>query len=271
MKYSVQQVDIDTYNADGAVPLRGLIAPTQLQRLAAAIEDDIREPGPFFHGYQSDEGLFHGNLRLWETHPTFRDICLHSQLPAIAQTFLGSKKVNLLYDQLFVKEAAMSQRTRWHNDQPYWPIRGWQVLSIWIALDHTTADNGRLEFIRGSHRWNRWFQPETFGKTEAISQYERNTEFEDIPDIEADRDSYDIISWDLEPGDAYLFHAMTVHGAGGNRLASRRRRGYTIRYTGDDVVYDLRPGLSQPLVSDQLIPGQPLDSDRYPVLISSPG
>ena len=271
MSYRVQQADIDAYNTDGVVPLRGLIAPAQLQRLAAAIEDDIREPGPFFHGYQSEEGLFHGNLRLWETHPTFKDICVNSQLPALAQAFFGSDKINLLYDQLFVKEAAMSQRTRWHNDQPYWPIRGWQVLSIWIALDKTTAANGRLEFIRGSHRWNRWFQPETFGKTEIISPYERNPEFEDIPDIEADRASYDIVSWDLEPGDAYLFHAMTVHGAGGNRLENRRRRGYTIRYTGDDVVYDLRPGLSQPLVCDTLVSGQPLDSDRYPVLIPAPG
>ena len=40
-------------------------------------------------------------------------MCLDSQLPALAQAFLGSNKVNLLYDQLFVKEASMSQRTRW--------------------------------------------------------------------------------------------------------------------------------------------------------------
>ena len=269
MSYSICQRDIDAYNEDGVIPLRGLINPEQLEKLAAAIEDDIREPGPFYHGYESDEGIFHGNMRLWETHPTFRDICLNSELPGIAQTFFDSKKINLLYDQLFVKEAAMGQRTRWHNDQPYWPIRGRQVLSFWIALDKTTAENGRLEFIRGSHRWDRWFQPETFGKTGAISQYERNPEFEDIPDIEADRASYDIISWDLEPGDVYLFHAMTVHGAGGNTLNNRRRRGYTIRYVGDDVTYDLRPGLSQPLVYDKLVPGQPLDSDRYPVLINT--
>jgi len=73
----------------------------------------------------------------------------------------------------------------------------------------------------------------------------RNPEFEDIPDIEADRDSYDIICWDLEPGDVYLFHAMAVHGAGGNTLQNRGRLGYAIRCTGDDEVYDLRPGLSQ--------------------------
>lgn len=267
MGYNLEQQEIDAFNRDGVVPLRQLLSRADLDGLAEAIEDDIREPGPFFHGYESDEGRFHGNLRLWETHDTFRELCLNSELPQLAQRFFGSNKINLLYDQLFVKEASMSQRTRWHNDQPYWPIRGRQVLSFWIALDKTTAENGRLEFVRGSHLWDRWFQPETFGKTAAISQYERNPEFEDIPDIEADRDNYDIISWDLEPGDVYVFSAMTVHGAGGNSLNSRRRRGYTIRYTGDDVVYDIRPGLSQPLVCDELTPGGPIDSERYPLLI----
>jgi ectoine hydroxylase-related dioxygenase (phytanoyl-CoA dioxygenase family) len=266
MTYKPRQADIDAYNIDGAVPLRGVVGDADMQRLADAVEDDIRAPGPFYHGYESDEGRFHGNMRLWETHETFRDICLNSDLPGIARAFLGGSKTNLLYDQLFIKEAAMSQRTRWHNDQPYWPIRGWQVLSIWIALDETSDENGRLEFIRGSHRWDRWFQPEVFGKTDAITQYERNPEFEDIPDIEADRDSYDIVSWDLEPGDACLFHGMTVHGAGGNQASDRRRRGYTIRYTGDDVVYDVRPGLSPPLVCEDLEPGEPLDSERYPVV-----
>jgi ectoine hydroxylase-related dioxygenase (phytanoyl-CoA dioxygenase family) len=269
MTFNITQSDIDAYDRDGAIALRGVVGSADLQRLAAAIEDDIQNPGPFYHGYESDEGRFHGNLRLWETHETFRDICLNSDLPVIAQTFFGGSKTNLLYDQLFVKESCMSQRTRWHNDQPYWPIRGWQVLSIWIALDETTAENGRLEFVRGSHKWGRWFQPEVFGKTDAISQYERNPEFEEIPDIEADRDSYDIISWDLQPGDVYLFHAMTVHGAGGNTVSDRRRRGYTIRYTGDDVVYDVRPGLSQPLVSDDLQAGQPMDSERYPVVAAA--
>lgn len=267
MHYRIRQSDIDAYYRDGAVPLRGVVDRGWLTRLAAAIEDDIREPGPHFHGYDSDEGRFHGNMRLWETHPTFREFCLESHLPRIAQAFFGSRKVNLFYDQLFVKEANMRQRTRWHNDQPYWPILGFQVLSIWVALDKTTAANGRVEFVRGSHRWNRWFQPEPFGKTAAVAAYERNPDYEDIPDIEADRDRYDIVSWDLDPGDAYLFHAMTVHGAGGNTRPDVRRRGYTVRYTGDDVIYDERPGLARPLLNDRVGNGDPLDSERYPVVL----
>jgi ectoine hydroxylase-related dioxygenase (phytanoyl-CoA dioxygenase family) len=268
MTYSLSSVEIQAFEQDGAVPLRGVVDSSQLARIAAAVDEDMRNPGPFFHGYETEEGRFHGNLRLWETNDVLREVCLRSDLPFIAQQVFGAKKINLLYDQLFVKESGMGQRTRWHNDQPYWPIRGWQVASIWIALDKTTADNGRLEFVQGSHRWERWFQPETFGKTADISPYARNPDYEDIPDIEAQRDDYNIVSWDLEPGDVYLFHAMTVHGAGGNQHQRRPRRGYTIRYVGDDVTYDGRIGVSEPLLCDTLRDGEPLDSERYPVIIN---
>ena len=268
MNFIVQQSDIDSFNDDGAVALQSVVDDEWLERIAVAIDDDIRDPGPFYHGYETDDGVFHGNLRLWESHESFRAICLESHLPQIAQQFLRSDKVSLLYDQLFVKESQMSQRTRWHNDQPYWPIRGWQIVSIWIALDRTTAENGRLEFIRGSHKWKRWFQPEVFGKTAAVSSYERNPDYEDMPDIEANRDAYDIVSWDLQPGDVYVFHGLTVHGAGGNASRNRRRRGYTVRYMGDDVCYDTRPGTSKAIRCEALKDGDPVTCEQFPLIIN---
>ena len=89
---------------------------------------------------------------------------------------------------------------------------------------------------------------------------------EDIPDIEAHREDYQIISWDLEPGDVYVFHGMTVHGSPGNSTQTRRRRGYAVRYVGDDVSYDDRPGVSKPLLNSELSTGGPLDSAQYPVI-----
>ena len=87
---------------------------------------------------------------------------------------MRSDRVNLLYDQFFVKESDTPNTTRWLNDQPYWPIRGRQVLSFWFSPDPVTAETGALEFIRGSHRWDKWFQPERFGDTTAHDHYERN-------------------------------------------------------------------------------------------------
>jgi len=253
------------YERDGVVALRQVVDAEWRERLAAAIEDDIRRPGPYYHGYATaGAGRFHGNLRLWEHHPTFREFCLNSPLPEIARQLLGSRKLNLLYDQLFVKEPGTANRTRWHNDQPYWAVRGWQVLSFWIALDRTTLETGALEFVRGSHHWRRWFQPEAFGRNAAQDEYERNPDYEPMPDIDTARGQYDIVSWTLEPGDVYAFHGLTVHGAGGNTTSHQRRRGYTVRYTGDDAVYDARPGTNVHLRNPDLSDGQPLDSRQYP-------
>lgn len=263
----VDEALIGKFEADGALVLRGIVSKEWLARIAEAIDRDIAEPGPFVQGYVSEDGngKFHGNLRTWEHDPDFRDFCLNSPLPQTAAALLRSDQVNLLYDQLFVKEPGTANPTRWHNDQPYWPIRGRQVLSFWMSPDPVTRESGALEFIRGSHRWDKWFQPERFGDTNAHDDYERNPDYVPIPDIDAARNTHDIVSWDLEPGDMYVFHALTVHGAGGNLRSDCRRRGYTVRYTGDDIRYDTRPGTNANLRSDGFTDGDGLTPPHYPV------
>ena len=192
MGYHVPEEERDAFNGDGAVPLRGVVREEWLEVLAAGIERDISRPGPFFHGYVPDNGIgrFHGNIRLWENDSEMRRFCTNGPLISVASQFFESSKVNLFYDQLFVKEPGTVNRTRWHNDLPYWPIRGTQIMSFWVALDEVTVESGALEFIQGSHLWDIWFQPETFGKTSGHGEYERNPDYVDIPDIETARNEY---------------------------------------------------------------------------------
>ena len=266
----ISESDRIAYQDDGVAVLRGVVSAAQVDSLRLAIERDIEKPGPYFHGYEPENGRgrFHGNLRLWEHDDTFRKFCLSSELPQLARQFFGDGPVNLLYDQLFVKEPGTENRTRWHNDQPYWPVSGSQVISFWIALDDVSAENGAMEFVRGSHRWDRWFQPRQFGET-ATEAYEENPDYEEMLDIESSRNDYDIVTWDLKPGDCYVFNGMTVHGALGNASSQIRRRGYTVRYTGDDVRYDPRVGTSKPLHNAALNVGDRLDSDSYPLILSN--
>jgi ectoine hydroxylase-related dioxygenase (phytanoyl-CoA dioxygenase family) len=262
---NVSQSDIDAFHEDGAIALRQVVSSQWLEVLAQAVEDDIAKPGPFYHGYEPEDGQgrFHGNLRTWESHQGFRAFCLESPMAALAGKIMNSDKVNLLYDQLFVKEPGTTNPTRWHNDQPYWPMDGYQVLTIWVALDRTTQDTGALNFVRGSHKWGRFFQPEVFGKT-ATAAYESNPDYEPMYDVDAQHAPEDIISFDLAPGDVYVFHGLTLHGAGGNHSQNARRRGYAVRYTGDDVTYSTRVGTNAGLRLASKRDGEPLDSEQYP-------
>ena len=67
-----------------------------------------------------------------------------------------------------------------------------------------------------------------------------------IPNIEADRSEYDIISFDLEPGDAVVFSFLTVHGAPPNPSSDRRRRAFSARVLGGDPRWAIRSGPTSP-------------------------
>jgi hypothetical protein len=90
---------------------------------------------------------------------------------------------------------------------------------------------------------------------------------EQLPDIDAHRDEYNILSWVLEPGDALLFHARTVHGARGNKSPNTARRAITTRWCGDDVVF--RPlGKQMPIPWQHgLQSGDPLSGSVFPQVL----
>ena len=88
---------------------------------------------------------------------------------------------------------------------------------------------------------------------------------EPMPDIKATRDNYENVGWELEPGDALLFHRLRVHCAGGNLRPDVRRRGYAIRHTGDDVVYDTQLDTNEANPSETHAHMDILDSDQFPI------
>ncbi|MEA2815336.1 MAG: hypothetical protein QOI93_3033, partial [Rhodospirillaceae bacterium] len=148
---------------------------------------------------------------------------------------MASGSVDFFYDQLFVKEPGTAHPTPWHQDQPYWPVKSWQITSVWIALDPIDRSNGAVEFIAGSHRWGVSYRPTPFRKGHEIKF--TDSDLVPIPDIDADRTKYDTRWWEMAPGDCLVFHAMIVHGAPGNDTPGARRRGLSLRYTGDDARY----------------------------------
>ncbi len=168
------------------------------------------------------------------------------------------------HDHVLVKEPGTTQRTPWHQDQPYYNVAGAQTCSVWLPVDPVSRA-ATLEFVAGSHR-GPWLMPRTFMDNQA--KWFPEGALEDLPDIESDRAAYEIIGWELEPGDAVFFNMLTLHCAGGVE-GPRRRRVLSLRYLGDDVTHAPRPWKTSPDfpgLADELDDGAPMDHPLFPVV-----
>lgn len=263
MSAKVTNEDIEAYERDGATVLRQVFPQNWIEKMRAGVEIAMAEPGPYSEDYtpEGQSGRFFGDLDIWSRHAAFRDFALNSPAAEISAQIMGAGRINFFYDQLLVKEPGTSEKTPWHQDQPYWAVSGRQVCSIWLPLDTVAAENG-LEFVAGSHLWEE-FSPQHFADG---SLYE-GTGLEKLPDIDATREDHTILSWDVEPGDCLIFQAMIVHGAPGNSSGNTRRRALATRWCGDDARYCVRPGETGFPVGDPgLNHGDMLDSDMFPLV-----
>jgi ectoine hydroxylase-related dioxygenase (phytanoyl-CoA dioxygenase family) len=262
---TVSEAAVEAYERDGAVCLRRIFAPRWLELLAAGVERNLAEPGPFAKRYTPEgaPGLFFGDYCNWRRIPEYRAFMLESPAAETAGRLMRASRVNLFHEHVLVKEPGTPERTPWHQDQPYWSVDGHQVCSIWLPLDRVPQATC-AEFVAGSHRWGEWYTPRRFVDNQ--DHPANDPGFRAVPDVDAQRDQYRILAWDLEPGDCIVFHALTLHGAPGNRLPSRRRA-YASRWTGDDARFVLRSGfMSPPPPPDAPAPGGPMDSDAFPVV-----
>jgi Phytanoyl-CoA dioxygenase (PhyH) len=193
----------------------------------------------------------------------FRRFCTTGAVPAIAGALLESEKVNFFGDQIFVKEPQTRERTAFHQDATYFEIDGDHCCVMWIPVDPVTLEGGVMQYVRGSHRDGRLYQPNVFVSQTPLP----GAQGEPLPDIEGHMHDYDIVHFDVEPGDVIVHHYRTVHGAGGNHTRYQVRRAASLRYCGDDIRFCTRPWAPKQLHHTQrLKDGDPLGGSDFPVV-----
>lgn len=254
---------IRQYERDGAICVRQAVdracAAELLEHLDALISDRNDRWTTNRIGGFSDR-------HLWPRTPWMRDFCAASRLPAIAGQLMRSRYARLFFDHVFIREGGTEHLTPWHQDRPYWPFQGNRIASVWVALTPCGPESSGVRFIRGSHAWGKVFQPAPFGESSASAQFlGGNDALEPMPDFDAAPDRYQILAWDMEPGDAIVFGAETVHGAASNANTERRRAAVSVRYVGDDARWDPRPGTDPIVTQDKvsIAPGDPPFDDTW--------
>lgn len=239
----LSQALIETYQRDGAVCIRGLLTPEQVDTLSQGIEYNLKNLSPLAKvaSKPDDPGYFVEDFCTWQENPFYKQFIFDSEMAMIAGELMQSTTTRFYHDHMLVKEPNTRQPTPWHQDQPYYNIEGRQNCSMWIPVD-PIARAATLEFVAGSHT-GQWLMPRSFRDNQA-HWFPEGT-LAELPDVEASRDLFPIVAWEVEPGDVVCFHMLTLHAAGAEN-SGRRRRVFSLRFLGDDVVHAPRKWRTSP-------------------------
>jgi len=264
---------IEAYQRDGVVFLPQALHPEWLLLIELALQRVLGNSGHTKHRFfDGQPGEFIETVRNFDVTPELQRLLYDSPIADMIAVLIGSERVWYYSDEFFIKGPS-SNRTPWHQDLPYWPMEGTQIASMWISLDPLTKEEC-LEYIPGSHHRTIFdgFNPRRVNEDPTLPFY--GEEYPRLPDIEAERDQWEIWSWPITPGDVVLAHPGVLHG-GGPTNPNSQRRAITIRIYGEDIVYAARPATRPtvpltPGLSLALKPGDPLRHPWYPQLRPKP-
>ncbi len=241
------------YRRDGVVLIRNLLATNWLELLAEGLERNRQNPTSRTTEYVRDPAagnFFFDAVTLGQFEAYDRYLLESPMAPAVAR-LMGSSRAILFYMTIFVRSPGTRTRTPWHQDQPSWSAAGDQACSLWTSLDPVPAGTA-LEFVRGSHRWPQRYRRPPFFQTRYES--DERSSLPPFPEIEANRDDYDIVSWEMAPGDCLVFHGMTIHGGSGDLPSGLGRRAFSVQWLGDDARFrDLAGREDDPHISRDLL------------------
>lgn len=181
----------ESYDRDGYVIIRGLFSQEEIQEYKEAAREVLKQNGV------GKEGVYVG---MAVASPLFKKAAAQPVLVQALQQIIGDNVV-FLSDKLVFKDASTDFGSPWHQDYPYW--KGSHKVSVWIALDDATPENGCLRIVPGSH---------LFGSANHGGDASDGLGF--INRLEnRDIEGQSIIDLDALRGDAIIFHDLLYHAS----------------------------------------------------------
>lgn len=132
--------------------------------------------------------------------------------------------------EVFAKPAKKGLKSPIHQDNYYWGIKNNNGLTIWIALDKSSKNNGGLTYYQGSHK---------FGIVEHEDSHAPGSSQKIKNMVLKKKIKNKKITPKLNVGDALIHHCLTFHGSNKN-LSNKSRTGFTIQFKDKKSIYDKR-------------------------------
>jgi ectoine hydroxylase-related dioxygenase (phytanoyl-CoA dioxygenase family) len=259
--YQLSDEQLAFFHENGYLAGVRVLSDEQVETLRAELAElsEPAHPGnELFYEYHSNEStdptrvLFHA-LGAWRITPSFHDLLWNPAFTVPASQLLGGA-VRFWHDQLFCKPAHHGGVVAWHQDYSYWTrTKPMSHLTCWIGLDDVARDNGCLQYVPGSHRWELLPVTGLAGDMNAIQTVLSDEQ----------KRQFHPVAVELEKGQCAFHHPMMVHGSFEN-ATDRPRRATVINVFRDGVCSYTDDEL---LGGVPVIPkGEKMDGQFFPLL-----
>ena len=138
----------------------------------------------------------------------FRNLAQHPKLIAVVQELIGQDLL-LFRSTLMFKPAFHGSSHGLHQDSAYWPMEPPNLVTVSIALNDATSENGCFKVIPRSHLWGM----QSWGHI-ARQQDAGLTDRKEVAEQQMDVP--------ISAGSTLFFHSLMVHGSGPNTTSNPR-------------------------------------------------
>ncbi len=205
--------ELNQYHEEGYILLKNLYSKEEIELLHNSATAD-RKLDERSYGRKDGEG---GTVRLslWN-HPGDNIYGMFARCERIvnrAEQVLEDE-VYHYHSKMILKDARIGGAWTWHQDYGYWYQNGVlypNLVSVFIAVDPSTRENGCLQVIKGSH---------LLGRINHILTGEQAGA--DMERVNETLKRLELVYVVMEPGDAVFFHANLLHRSDQNKSDNPR-------------------------------------------------
>jgi len=270
MKTELLSDQISFYKKNGYLIIEDFLTPEELEKWRTAVMEAITQrngqkiPGSSRSKEESDginndndyfKNVFDQLLNLWQTNKKIKELMIDERIGKMVADLSGANGIRIWHDQALIKRP-WANPTSWHLDTPFWSFYDRQALSIWVALDDATLENGCLFFIPGSHLQTSFDNPGIGKNMGAIFDY--------YPKFK----SHKSVSASMRAGSCSFHNGLLIHGAHAN-MTPGFRRAMTCAYMPDGNSYNGQPNILPENYLKELKAGDVLNNNEQNPLIYS--
>lgn len=222
---------IADYERDGFIRIRKFLNAADLAQLKTEIDRYSCRvlPGlPEADRVMEADGKSVRNLWRMEKHDRFFDEL--SKRDGIVSTIgpLVHGKPVLVGAETFNKPAKIGSAVPAHQDNAYFCQMPPDVLTVWIAVDAVTLENGPIYYVKGTHKLGMLpHKPSgVTGNSMGLAE---------MPQV----NESDKFCGTLDPGDALIHHCQIIHYSAPNK-SDHPRCGFLLVYRGEHTQFDQR-------------------------------